>query len=116
MRQCEASQLLLMAPEHVLQRGIGGQIAPLPVRRADTDDRMLEDAAPARLACPQRLLGSLALGDIDDHRGDESRCILRGWHSEKTSVAPDYLTIAPSVPLLKTDPLLFSVEEPRVNR
>src|SRR6516162_8639576 len=77
---------------------------------------MLKDAAPACLAGPQTVLGSLALGDIDDHRGDEGRTIPCCRHSEKTSVAPDYVTVAPAVPLLKADRLLFSVQEPGMDR
>src|SRR5215469_871501 len=116
IRQCQAAQLFLAVPEHVLQRGVGRQVTPVAVGRADTDDRMLEDAAPARLARPQRLLGPLALGNIYDHRGEEGRGISCCRHAEQTSVTPDYVTVAPAVPLLETDRLLFSVQEPRVNR
>ena len=88
-----------------------GEIAPLAVGRADTDNGMLKDATPACFACPQRVLGSLPLGDIDDHRGYEGRAIFCCRYSKKTCFAPDHLAIAPAIPLFNA--ARFALLRPR---
>src|SRR5918993_3182730 len=75
----EGSQLFLGVPEYLAKGAVHLQISPLEADHGHTDRCVIEDASKAISHLAQRILDSLALGDVADHTCEQPLPILMGF-------------------------------------
>src|SRR5215208_6415772 len=75
----ESLQLFLGVPEYFAKRAVHLQVSPLEADHGHTDRCMIEDASEAISCLAQRILGSLALGDVADYSREQPLPILMSF-------------------------------------
>src|ERR687893_2155477 len=75
----EGLQLFLGVAEYLAKRAVHLQVSPFEADHGYTDRCVIEDASEAISHLAQRILGSLALGDVADHTREQPLPILMGF-------------------------------------
>src|SRR5215217_381251 len=75
----EGLQLFLGVPEYFAKRAVHLQVSPLEADHGHADRCVIEDASEAISHLAQRILGSLALGDVADHTCEQPLPVLIGF-------------------------------------
>src|SRR5215203_346762 len=75
----EGLQLFLGVPEYFAKRAVHLQVSPFEADHGHADRCVIEDASEAISCLAQRILGSLALGDVADYTCEQPLSILLGF-------------------------------------
>src|SRR5215204_7506221 len=75
----EGLQLFLGVPEYFAKRAVHLQVSPFEADHGHADRCVIEDASEAISCLAQRILGSLALGDVADYTCEQPLPILLGF-------------------------------------